>query len=69
MPRKQWIERDPAQITLLVNNIIWSNNVEECFTKISNGDMNSMKDFYKKNVELLTELIRFVRGDLVKPMR
>ena len=23
MGRKQWIERDPAQITLLVNNIIW----------------------------------------------
>jgi hypothetical protein len=31
--------------------------------------MNSMKEFYKKSVELLTELIRFVRGDLVKPLR
>lgn len=31
--------------------------------------MNSMKDFYKKNVELLTELIRFVRGDLSRPLR
>lgn len=29
-----------------------------------------MKDFYKKSVELLTELIRFVRADdLKKPLR
>lgn len=25
--RKKWLERDPAQITLLVNNIIWSAKV------------------------------------------
>jgi dynein heavy chain len=28
MNRKEWIEQDPAQITLLVNNIFWSTNVE-----------------------------------------
>ena len=43
--------------------------MEDCFIKIANGDMNSLKDFYKKNVELLTELIRMVRGDLNKSMR
>lgn len=53
----------------MVNNIIWSFNTEECFQKIANGDMNSMKDYYKKSVENLTELIRFVRGDLSRPMR
>jgi len=31
--------------------------------------MNSLKDFYKKSVELLTELIRMVRGDLSRAMR
>ena len=31
--------------------------------------MNALKDFYKKSVELLTELIRMVRGDLSKAMR
>lgn len=27
MERKKWLERDPAQITLLVNNIVWSARV------------------------------------------
>lgn len=31
--------------------------------------MNALKDFYKTSVELLTELIRLVRGDLKKPLR
>jgi dynein heavy chain len=52
-----------------VNNIIWANAVEEGFVKISGGDMNALKDFFKKNVELLTELIRFVREDLSKSLR
>lgn len=67
--RKKWIENDPAQITLLVNNVIWSAAVEDCFIKIAGGDMNSLKEFLKVSIELLTELIRFVRGDLSRPMR
>jgi dynein heavy chain len=27
MERRKWLERDPAQITLLVNNIVWSSEV------------------------------------------
>lgn len=34
MERKEWLKRDPAQITLLVNNINWSAKVEESFTKL-----------------------------------
>lgn len=49
---------------------MWSSDVEECFNKIANGDMNALKDFYKISVELLTELIRMVRsGDLKKQLR
>lgn len=69
MERKTWIEMDPAQITLLVNNIVWSADIEECFQKIGNGDMNALKDFLKTSIELLTDLIRMVRGDLKKPLR
>jgi len=54
---------------LLVNNVIWSAAVEDCFIKIAGGDMNSLKEFFKVSVELLTELIRMVRGDLARPMR
>nr|SYZ35238.1 PtDNAH9b [Paramecium tetraurelia] len=69
MDRKTWIDQDPAQIALLVNNIMWSVQVEEAFGKIANGDMNALKDYYKRSVEALTELIRFVRGDLTKSLR
>ena len=68
--RGVWVEKDPAQITLLVNNIIWSSQVEECFRKMTvDGQMDSMKDYLKTSIVELTELIRFVRGDLSKPMR
>lgn len=48
---------------------MWSVQVEEAFGKIANGDMNALKEYYKRSVESLTELIRFVRGDLTKSLR
>ena len=70
MGRKEWIESDPAQITLLVNNIVTSGLIEDCFRKISDGsNVNALKDFFKVSVEKLTELIKFVQGDLDKSMR
>ncbi|EFX60088.1 hypothetical protein DAPPUDRAFT_345428, partial [Daphnia pulex] len=50
---------DPAQITILVNNTITSNQIEDSFKKISDGsNVNALKDYYKTSVELLTGLIR-----------
>ena len=51
METKEWIENDPAQITLLVNNIITSGQIEVCFSKISDGsNVNALKDFFKVSV-------------------
>lgn len=70
MSRKEWLKSDPAQITLLVNNIIWSKAVEECFLKIQkNGDVNAMKNFLDESIKQLNELISMVQGDLSKPLR
>jgi dynein heavy chain len=52
-----------------VNNIVWASEVEECFQKIANGEMNALKDSLKTGIEALTELIRFVRGDLSRALR
>ena len=60
MERKEWIERDPAQITLLVNMVLWSTAVEDCFTKFSTGDLNALKEYLDKSIELLTDLIKMV---------
>jgi|JI61114C2RNA_FD_contig_81_1229267_length_6850_multi_3_in_0_out_0_9 dynein heavy chain len=70
LSRKDWIERDPAQITLLVNNIFTSMEVEDCFKKISDGsNVNALKDLYKLSVIKLTDLIKMVQGDLSKSLR
>lgn len=69
LERKEWIKRDPAQITLLVNNILWSTNVEDAFQKLQGGNMNSLKDYLTTAIELLTQLIKMVQGDLDKPLR
>lgn len=70
LDRKKWIEGDPAQITLLINNIFTSSDVEDCFKKISDGsNVNALKDMYKISVQKLTDLIKMVQGDLSKSMR
>ena len=70
LERQEWIKQDPAQITLLVNNTITSAAIEECFKKISDGsNVNALKDYFKKSVELLTALIKMVQGELTKEER
>ena len=69
MERTQWIRQDPAQISLLINNIIWVNAIEECFTKMSSGDANTMKDYLETLIANLTDLIKLVQGKLDKPLR
>jgi dynein heavy chain len=49
---------------------MWSSEVESCFRKITDGsNVNAMKEYFKKSVELLTDLIKLVQGDLDKTMR
>jgi hypothetical protein len=60
MQRKEWLERDPAQITILVNMIRWSSRMEDCFEKISKGDVNSLKTYLDVSINLLTDLIKMV---------
>ena len=70
MGRKEWIEQDPAQLTLLVNNIFTCSEVESCFKKISDGsNVNALKDLFKGSVIKLTDLIKMVQGDLSKTLR
>lgn len=58
--REKWLKMDPAQITLLINFIIWCRNVEKCFRDISSGNLDAMKQLKAKSVEELTGLIKMV---------
>jgi dynein heavy chain len=70
MNREDWIKMDPAQITILVNNVLSSGLIEECFKRISDGsNVNGLKDLFKKEVEMLTGLIKMVQGELTKEDR
>ncbi|KAJ1551294.1 hypothetical protein HK096_001712 [Nowakowskiella sp. JEL0078] len=63
-PREQWIFDHPAQITLAGTQIWWTTEVNVTFGRLEEGYENSMKDYYKKQVNQLTALIGLVQGDL-----
>jgi len=61
--KKDWLEDDPAQVSLLVNLVNWVSNVEKAFAE------SAMSKCYDLQVVLLTELIKMVQGELTKGMR
>jgi dynein heavy chain, axonemal len=67
--REQWLKMDPAQITLLINFIIWCRNVEDCFKAIANGNLDAIKTLLDQSRKELTDLIKMVQGDLDRPLR
>ncbi|KRW98533.1 P-loop containing nucleoside triphosphate hydrolase [Pseudocohnilembus persalinus] len=69
MDRKTWLKQDPAQISLLVNNIMWSSEIENCFQKLQTGDPTAIQNSLENQISRLTELIKMVQGSLSKGMR
>ncbi|KAJ3051836.1 hypothetical protein HK097_007152 [Rhizophlyctis rosea] len=65
-PREQWIFDHPAQITLAGTQIWWTTEVNVAFGRLEEGYENSLKDYYKKQVNQLTALISLIQGELTK---
>jgi len=61
--KKDWLEDDPAQVSLLINLSVWVANVEKAF------DGNSLQACFDTQVVLLKELIIMVQGNLSGGMR
>ncbi|KNC98871.1 dynein beta chain, flagellar outer arm [Spizellomyces punctatus DAOM BR117] len=68
-PREQWIFDYPAQITLAGTQIWWTTEVNVAFSRLEEGYENSLKDYYKKQVNQLTALITLIQGELTKLSR
>ena len=68
-PREQWIFDHPAQITLAGTQIWWTTEVNVAFGRLEEGYENSLKDYYKKQVNQLTALISLIQGELTKGNR
>ena len=62
-PKADWLHDDPAQITLLINMVSWVLAVEAAF------EAKNLQKAYDDQVNLLSDLIKMVQGDLSKPMR
>jgi dynein heavy chain len=63
-PREQWIFDFPAQITLAGTQVWWTTEVNAAFNRLEEGYENSMKDYFKKMCNQLTNLITLIQGEL-----
>jgi len=68
MSKEEWIKGDPAQVTLLINILTWTQDVEKAFAKLASSK-DAMEECHKHQIKLLSDLITMVQGDLTKPLR
>jgi dynein heavy chain len=62
--REQWVLEFPGQIALTGSQIWWTTEVNMAFAKLEEGFENALKDYYKKQVSQLNNLITLLLGDL-----
>ena len=67
--KETWINQDPAQVTLLINNCSWVIRCEKAFQQCQGGDKDGVKKALAAQQEDLKGLIVMVQGDLTKPVR
>jgi dynein heavy chain len=54
---------------LLINILTWTRDVEGAFDKLQAGNKNGMQEAHDHQIQLLSDLITMVQGDLTKPVR
>lgn len=67
--REIWLEDYPAQISLLVTQIIWTDDVAIAFDEIEGGNETAMRDALVKIKSRIDKLIERVRMDLDTQLR
>ena len=83
MPRETWLFDYPAQVppphvllpparlqvSLAGTQIAWTNEVTQAFGSLEEGYENALKDYYKKQIGMLNNLITLLLGSLDKGER
>eukprot|EP01028_Stygiella_incarcerata_P003513 TRINITY_DN1708_c0_g1_i1.p1 TRINITY_DN1708_c0_g1~~TRINITY_DN1708_c0_g1_i1.p1 ORF type:complete len:4499 (-),score=1316.34 TRINITY_DN1708_c0_g1_i1:2775-16271(-) len=64
--RESWLIDYPAQIVLLVSQSWWAAEVFAAFAQLEEGNENALKDYNKKQIQQLFNLIHLVGGELEK---
>lgn len=68
-PRSEWVFDNAAQVTLIGTQVWWATEVNQAFAKLEEGYENAMKDYIKKHIGFLNELITLLQGTLTKGNR
>ncbi|KAK5851425.1 hypothetical protein PBY51_002220 [Eleginops maclovinus] len=63
-PREQWLFDYPAQVALTCTQIWWTSDVGMAFVRLEEGYDNAMKEFHRKQVTQLNNLISMLIGQL-----
>ena len=85
MPRETWLFDYPAQVfasfcpvfkflnslqvSLAGTQIAWTNEVTQSFGRLEEGYESALKDYYKKQIGMLNNLITLLLGSLSKGER
>ena len=65
-PREKWLFHYPAQVSLAGTQIWWTSEVSSAFSRLEEGYENALKDYYKKQISQLNNLITLLLGSLAK---
>ncbi|OXB72392.1 UNVERIFIED_CONTAM: hypothetical protein H355_012864 [Colinus virginianus] len=68
-PRDEWLRDYCAQIALVANQIIWTDEVTRCFEELEGGSENAMKDYKRVYDDRIEKLIRLIQQDLSVELR
>jgi dynein heavy chain len=63
-PRDQWLFDFPAQVALCGTQIWWTTEVNIAFGRLEEGYENALKDYNKKQIQQLNNLITLLVGKL-----
>ena len=80
MPRETWLFDYPAQVFEIIKSnsvqvslagtqIAWTNEVTQSFGRLEEGYESALKDYYKKQIGMLNNLITLLLGSLSKGER
>jgi len=62
--REQWVLEFPGQIALTGSQIWWTTEVNMAFAKLEEGFENALKDYYKKQVSQLNNILENFYGNV-----
>ena len=63
--RHTWLNPYPAQLALLITQVVWTEEVEHALEATEGGDDGALKDYYNLSVKRINHLIDRVRDEVL----